>query len=320
MRLVVLLLTLALPALVGLGTARAQRPGDVVGNYALEVSVAPATVHVEEPIVLRVRISGSGPAQSLPRRKDVQFPPDWSRDFYTLALPAEDRADAAAGVWEYVYRLKPKRVGVLVIGGVKLPYYNPMRRRYQTAYQEADVTLKVLPTAAPREDWQVAAAAAPALLCEIADDANVLATTSERALPALAWLTLFALTPPALCWLGYRAARRRWPDTATRERRRRSAAARRALARLDASTDCPWLVIGDYLRERLGATAAEPTPGEMQQLLIRRGLARAVGEQVRAFFATCDAVRFGADSVAREELRAAAVKLIAAVEGDRCLA
>lgn len=314
-------LTFALLALAGANPAWAQRPGDVIGNYGLEASAAPTTVHVEEPVILRVRISGSGPAQAMPRRKDVQFPPEWSRDFYTFELPAEDRADPAAGTWEFVYRIKPKRAGVLVIGGLKLPYYNPTRRRYQTAYQEADLALKVLPAAPPRADWHVAAAATPEALCAIADADAVLAGPPATALSVSPWWALLALGPPALCWLGYRAARRRWPDAATRDRRRRSAAARGALARLDAAAEPPWDVVGDYLRERLGLSAVEPTPGDVEQLLKRRGLARAVGTQARAFFAACDAIRFGpVEASAVAALRADAALLIQAVEGDRCLA
>lgn len=297
----------------------AGRPVDfsgIVGQYTIEATAAPTTVHVEDPILLRVRISGRGPEKYQPRREALRlFPADWDDDFYVEPVPAEDRRDDGAGSWEFAYRLRPKHDRIEAIRGLKLVYYDPMRRRYQSAYPEADMPLSVKPRPALRTDWDVAIHPAPASFYTLPPiDAGV--TAAEPQLPAIWWLVLVALVPPAACLLGYHLVRH-WSRS---EAGARSPAAQHAFKELDAGS-AAWLVVKDYLQARLGYPGAEVTPGDAAAFLKRRGLARPVCDQARMFFQACDAARFTPlANGATGALHSQALSLIRAVESDRCLA
>ncbi len=304
-------------ALLGLARLDAQtapavgRPpqySGVEGQYALEVTAAPTTVHVEEPITLRVRIVGRGQP---PRRERLRlFPPGWERDFYIEEVPAEDQANPKAGTWDFVYRLRPKQERVQGISGLKLVYYHPQRQRYQTAYQEPEyLPLSVKPRPARAEDWEVAAARAPASFYALAP----VDVESANPQAGWGWVVLVVIGPPLACWLG---ARRRLGGRAAAGH----AAAQRALKELEAGAEPAWLVLARYLRERLGYAGVEPTPADVARFLKRRGFARSLIEEARAFHAACDAARFAPSSGAADHLRGEAIRLIGALETDKCLA
>ena len=109
------------PPLVG----RPDGFSNIVGKYAIQVSAEPTEVHVEEPITLRIRIIGSGPAKYEPNRTRLNLFPGWDDDFYVQELRDEHRVDRDQKTWLFVYRLKPKHAKVSAIDGIKLLYYDP---------------------------------------------------------------------------------------------------------------------------------------------------------------------------------------------------
>jgi hypothetical protein len=300
------------------GAPAAGRPAQysgLVGQYTMDATAAPTTVHVEEPILLRVRIRGKGPAGQHPRRELLRiFPPTWDDDFYLEPLPAEDRLDPERGVWDFAYRLRPKHDKVEAIAGLKLVFYDSARQRYQTAYLEADLPLTVRPRPAAPGDWQVPLAPAPSSFHALTPGVLSPPVTLE-----LTWPVIGAglLLPPLLCWLAFRLTRQRQSLALPSA----NSAALRALRDLQSGTAPVWDVVHTYLRNRLGCPATEPSPAEVAGFLKRRGLARPVCEQARLLLAACDASRYAphANGDARG-LSSEAIRLIQAMEADRCLA
>jgi hypothetical protein len=298
---------------------------EVVGNYSLAISAAPAEVPVEEPITLRVTIAGKGPAKYQPVRKNLKlFPDGWAKDFFVEPVPEEDRLRSAEGRWEFVYRLRPKHQKVEAIDGVKLVYFQPPSPtgpgRFQTAYAEP-IALTVRPPRPPPEVPDgVPVKTAPATFYELPDARAVLA--APPAGPTWpGWLVAVALlAPPLVTVAGVRAWRALFPTEGEQARRHRSRSARRALQALHpAAGEPPWVVVGLYLRERLDFPSEEPTPAEVRRFLRRRGASRKVADHFAGLLGACDGARFaGAAAVELDRLRAEAGRLIHALEEDLC--
>src|SRR5260370_913418 len=96
--------------------------------------------------------------------------------------------------------------------------------------------------------------------------------------PGAVLVALALLVPPLACAAWYVVWRCRYPDAGRQKQRRRSRAARQALARLQQAARAAVehrapltaAALADYLRERLDLTVAEPTPAEAGACL-RRG-------------------------------------------------
>jgi hypothetical protein len=262
---------------------------------------------------LRLRITGQGPAAYQPQRDRLRIlPPKLYEDFYVEQVPAEDQANPSAGTWDFVYRLRPKHAGAHELNGLKLVYYDPARRRYQTAYQEPDsISLTVKPRPEPSSDWDVPSRV-PASFFELVPIPLV---SARPATTGISVIVLGILLPPLACWLGSRLLRRTVPAAGP------SRAVEQARQELSAGRTPPWAVMACYLRQRLGYAGTEPTPVDMARLLKRRGFAAAVIAAARDFEAACDAARFapvrGSDHGA---LRDRALHLVQAMESDKCLA
>jgi hypothetical protein len=300
---------------------------NIVGAYTIRVSAEPIDVPVEEPIVLRVTITGRGPAKYQPDRKQLKlFPDTWSRDYYVEPVPDEDRLLPEEGTWVFMYRLRPKHQRITAIDGIKLAYYQPSNGnapgRFQSVYADP-IAISVKPRpAAPEIRQDLPVRTAPASFYELPDTAEVL--TPWPATPSIpAWLVcVVLLAPPIVTVAGVRCWRTLFPGGRERLRRETSLAARRAFQSLQPAGKEPvWVVFGAYLRERLAFPAEEPTPAEVQHFLRKRGVARPIAEKLAAFLGACDAARFagrGAESAAA--LKEEAGRLIHALEDDLCAA
>lgn len=317
--------------LLSLGPAFGQRPPDdppvagrpenfsnIVGNYKIAVFAEPTEVRVEEAITLRIWITGTGPEKYEPNRKHLRlFPDSWERDFYVLPLPDEDIVYLEKS-WEFVYRLKPKHDKINAIDGITLWSYNPDRpgkMKFVPDFAKS-IAIKVRPKLDQTDALSVDVPAVPDSFYAVADGKDVLASPTATAINGWQLALLLAL-PPLACLGGAVAYRRFWPDDAQLMRERRRAAAGRALERLRSGA-CAWEVVRQYLADRFDFPGVDPTPADASAFLKRRGFARAVGEQARAFFAASDAMRY-ADSVsATMQLADEANRLIQALETDPC--
>ncbi len=136
---ILMLFVLGLLPAAGRAQVPAVAPEDfshVVGDwFRLDASVAPTQLAVEDALILTVRISSKQPAVEPPQREKLRlFPDDVAKDFYLEDLPEKDTATERS--WVLHYRLKPKRADVVSVPPLRLVYYHPARKRFQSALSE----------------------------------------------------------------------------------------------------------------------------------------------------------------------------------------
>jgi hypothetical protein len=296
----------------------------LVGSYELSSHATPVTLAVEDALVLTVRLTATREGSSPPEREGLRlFPAGLDKDFFVSRVPpAKDRHLEAEKAWEFSYELKPRHLGVKKIPSLKLVYYDPQYRTYQTSRAPA-----ILLTVKPRPQAQPPAAAVTALpaaenLYELATGPQVLRRT-DSGWPGLPALLALVLAPPALCGLWYVWWRRRYPDSGRLARRRRSRAAEQALRGLHALERADGRRVADlfagYLRERLELSAAEPTPREAARHVRRHGASAALARRTAELLRACDALRFApAPPEEQEDVAAGAERLILALEAEPC--
>lgn len=294
---------------------RVGQPPDfsrVVGMFQIAVKAEPTAFAVEEPMNLTVTISGQAVAPHVPKRDRLRiFPEEMQRDFFVEPLGEQ----VGQGSWEFTYRLRPKHARVQFVPSLKLVYFAPRQRRYQTAYSDA-VPLTVKPRPAPVVEVKgLTVVQAPATFLELADE-------SPAPLgPELHWSPFqeaaLLMAPPSLCFAVVWWRRRR----GTARLRLRRTAAERAVASLNQSQEAATTarLVGEYLRLRFDLPPEEPTPAETDRWLRRRGVRKQTREHWRQFLQRCDAARFAPAAVA-DSFAMEAIPLIHALEEEPCLA
>jgi hypothetical protein len=302
----------------------AGRPEDfsqVVGAYRISSRATPTELCAEDPLLLTVVITGSGPAAYQPRRQHLRlFPASLARDFFIKPLPAKDRHMVPAKTWEFSYELRPKRAGVARVPALRLVYYDPAYKKYQTSYAAA-VPLTVKPRSEARPPvGPVQVLQAPDAGYELSSGAEVLRRAGSD-WPGVPALLALLVTPPAACALWYALWRRRHPDAARLAQRRRSQAADqtlKALRRLEGhDASGVAALLARYLRHRLDLPAAAPTPAEVSRHLRRLGVPSMLARRTADLLSACDAARFAPVLPAgAADLAGAAAQLIRALESE----
>lgn len=295
----------------------------IVGRVRVEVSVEPKEAKVEEPLIFVVRILGETSAKHPPRRETLQiFGDDADRDFWIEPMP--DRDTAQAGVWSFFYRLRAKHADAKETPGVKVVYFQPDRRRYQTSFADAiAIVIRTQPAAPTATEARVLHA--PALILELAPPPRHLGSqTGPRRLGTSEWLVAI-LIPPLLCWILARMLAWLYPPAEVRRRRAMHRAATRAieeLKRTDAKDAARAVeMVKRYVAERFGWAVAEWGPHEAEGALKRRGIAAAAREACVRFLAAWDRDRFAADKKTQPMAwNVKARELIETVEADPCVA
>lgn len=292
-----------------------------VGDYQIATRADRTELQAEDPILFTIRITGTGPAEHLPRRPNLRQIPEFSRRFQIDDLPREDRTLPAERLWEFNYRLRPKSLTPPVdeIPAVPFVYYKPPR--YHTRFSDP-IPLKVKPReAVTPAEVPGEAIRFPDYLYELADGPAVLRHEHASPLAAPLALALLLLTPPALC-TGWYVCRRHWlPEGTYLKRRHRSRAARAALKALralgckDSHPHVVASVLTDYLRQRFGLQVAEPSPTEVAVYLQEIGCPDILSAKAADVFRACDAARFAPDSGSgRRDLATAGAGIILALE------
>ena len=301
-----------------------------VGSYKITAAAQPTELQAEDALTFTLRITGHGPTGRQPTRPDLRRMLAFRKRFVVEDL--DQKADAAAGVWEFRYRLKPLNAEVTEIPTVRFVYFKPgllpKEKGYRSAYSES-IPLTVKPrTEVQATDVQGREEPSrfPDTVFELAEGpAAVLRREKWFALPG--GLTLFItllVAPPFLCAGWYLAWRRLYPDAARLARRRRSRAAEIALRSLeqagkaDPDRTVPQFVtiMAEYLRGRWELPAAEPTPAEVVEHLRRIGCPAELAERAGAFFGACNTARFApGGGPGCDALRAMAAQLVLDLEG-----
>jgi hypothetical protein len=297
----------------------------IAGKYDLTSSAAPTQVLVDEPITFNVRITGRGPEGYRPERKRLKiFPDDLADEFHLEAAPDQDKHVPEKGLWEFVYRLRPKRDDVTRIPGLQLKYFDMDTKQFASSYtDEIPITVKARPPASA-ESLSLKIVRAPARFYQLRSEDEVLRDDTPVRFPGPGLLVALLGLPPLLCLLWYRAWRRLYPSAAERRQMKRSRAARLALAYLQKQApDVPRTRAAavDFLRQRLDLAALEATPKEVADHLKRLGIAKPLIAEWAAFLDTCDRCRFAPmPSQQVSPLSGHAIRLIHALEADPCVA
>jgi hypothetical protein len=300
---------------------RPENFSQVVGAYDLSARATPTSLHVEDPLILKVQITGTGPAAWRPQRSRLRlFPAEIERNFHIKPLPERDRYQAAEKTWEFFWELRPRRLGVKRIPALELAYYDPSFRRYQTALGSAiPLTVREQPQATPPEELTPAWRERPEWH-QLVTGPEVLRRQAPSR-PSLPLLIVLIVAPPLLCACWYVLWRRCLPDERKLARQRRSQAAERALIALGAlngeSAERVSFLVTAYLRERLDLGSMEPTPREAARHLRRLGASSAIARQTAELFRSCDTQRFSPAPAARsKQLAGQAHDLIIALESE----
>jgi hypothetical protein len=299
------------------------RPVDfsgLVGSYEVTATAAPTELVAEDPLVLTVHISGTGPPAYQPRRERLHlFPAEVANDFYVKPLPDKDRYLAAEKTWEFAYELRPKHPGIKKVPALRLVYYDPAYGKYQKSYAPSiPLTVKPRPQAQPSAE-AVPGMPVPEAVYQLAAGPAVLRRQGSG-WPGWVVLILLLIAPPLLAGLWYAWWRYRHPDAARLARQRRSQAAEHALKALKQSPDADHVarLLAGYLHQRLDLPMAEPTPREVARHLRHLALAPALVRRVADLFRACDAVRFAPAPPAADGLVAEASRLILDLETESC--
>jgi hypothetical protein len=298
----------------------ANRPVDfsnIVGKYTIKVSAAPTEARVEDPIILRIEITGSGPKEYEPDRKYLKlFPESFEKDFYVQELRDQHKVDRDRKTWLFVYQIKPKHVNATAIDEIKLVYYDPVLKIFPPKYAKR-IELKVGPKPDKSEEIVLTdLSVVPDSFYSITESRDVLTRSGPFiVLSGPSWALLLIL-PPVVCVAGVFAWRRLFPHEAEQARQYRLASASRAVAQLQAGKVAASVIVSGYLSDRFDFAVEDPTPAEVFSFLKRRGFALVRCAQAQAFFQACDAARYTAAAapVPRDE----AVRLIQALEADPC--
>jgi hypothetical protein len=293
----------------------------IVGPYELSVSAAPTELSMEDPLVLTVRLTGSGPPAWMPDRARLRlFPHELEKNFFVKPLPAKDRYLEKEKTWEFSWELRPRHLGVRRIPALELVYYDNKFHKYQTVWGPViPLTVKPRAQARPPDELAPPFQASPDVL-ELATGPRVLRRQGPG-WPGLPALIALVLSPPALCGLWYAVWRRRHPGEGTLVRRRQSQAAELALQALSKqdgdNAGCVAGLLAAYLRQRLDLAYAEPTPREAARHLRRLGASPTLARQTADILGACDAARFApGPAPLSKTLAVQATQLILALEAE----
>jgi hypothetical protein len=306
-----------------------------VGNFRVSTSATPTRLHVQDPLVFAVRISGSASPEVAPARPNLKKIAEFSRSFRIKDL---DSLHLEPGVWEFHYELKPLRADVREIPAIRFDYYKPgiipPEKGYRTTYAPA-IALSVEPGAAVSLDEipgvgvsmpDAGSSYEPAL-----DPDLVLRQDQPPPFPD-GWVLCCALSaPPLACALGYIFWARKHGGMAKRTRRQ-SAAARTALRALAAEqAGNIWrahggqpseearrvaAVLSEYLSERWRWPSSQMSPFEVAARLENEGCGRDLAGKAAGLLRACDTARFGPGGGNGDDLPVAARELVKALEEE----
>jgi hypothetical protein len=302
------------------GPPVAGRPTDfsnIIGSYRIEASAEPREVRVEEPITLTVRILGAGNAKFEPRRKLLNVLPDWSADFFVEPVPDEDQVSKDKKVWSFVYRLRPKHVDITAIERITLSYFNPKTNVYARSYA-SPVDIVVKPK---RDDPAIVDATinAPDSFWRVDNSRRPLQQHSLSMTPPTPAMLAAIVAPPLTCLVAFALWTLVRPDEARARKHQQRRAAQRAIDGLKSNRAFPWVVLREYLEERFDFEIDDPTPEDIAAFLKQRGFTKENCELGRSFMNRCDAIRFAHGAADVSPLKDETIRLIEALEADRCV-
>jgi hypothetical protein len=302
----------------------ARQGGELLAPFRVEATATPRRVEVEQPVTLTVTIRAVAPVRLPPRRIDLREVPAFSRHFHVEDVTDGKKERLGPTAWRWTYRLRPRQVGHTEVPGVPFVFYNPDLRPADRAFQVV-FTDPVRLTVTPPEPPVVPGELPPTML-EVDTGPPLLARVSRWSGPGPMLVVAVLALPPLLCAGWYLAWRRLYPDALLLSRQRRSWAAQRALAALDAAqrrtgraqAESVSSAVVLYLRERFDLVPLEPTPQESARWLERFGYPETLTERLQLLLEGCAAARFGPAPAPDSDLAGPAQGLIVELEESSC--
>lgn len=220
-------------------------------------------------------------------------------DAFKVTDAPDPPRDPKAKEVRFAYRLAPRSTDVAEIPPLRFHYHNPDAapgKQFPLTTTDRDEPAPITVRAAPKTERPVTPVEAPEFAFQIATGPGVLG--GGPFVPChWGWLAAVLLGPLAAgAW--YLAWRRVYPDAARLARRRRSRAARRAVAlirRSDRTPDPGGAVAGaalGYLRARFPLPEGAVTPPEVADALRELGVPADACETVADVLRACDRARF----------------------------
>ena len=303
-----------------------------IGSFKISARAEPTKVVAEEPLILTVRIAGTGDLKSL-KRPDLARMAKFAKNFQVENL--SERLLTEEKAVEFDYRIRPRNSGVKQIPAVPFVYYRPgfipASNGYQTTYSSVIPLAVEARSTVTKEDVKAEQTKEmrepPATLFQVVKGDKVLRRQEGASLPGPAISILAFLLPPAL-WVGwYVVWLRRLPLAERVARGRRSRAAEMALKHLIVTAKLNGADVGlkvesivtEFLRGRCDFRSLEPTGQEAAIHLRRLGYSESLTESAGMLFASTSALRFApgitADSA---KLTEAARRFIEDLEAEAC--
>jgi hypothetical protein len=315
----------------------------IVGiDYRISYTAEPTEVVVEDPVTIKIRITGKDPPgkdakKYQPQRRFLQlFSEDDRHNFYIEPVAGQDRfvpGKNGQNTWEFVYRVRPKSMRVKQVPAPNLAYYWPGRGYVRVPADQERIPLTVTPRGVTDSDvLGLKDIKVPERLYQLATGDALLAREDPWPYWNPPLLIALGFGIPIASWLGVSFWQWMFPDSLRRLQRRRSLAARRAVRELGQSKNACSAsslagILARYLRQRLDFPAVEPTPAEVARFLRRRGVLAAAAQQWADLFRSLDEARYTpanvVDSMPPPEgdlWTTHAANLIHALEADPCLA
>ncbi len=301
------------------GRPPGYRLGDV-GQFSLNAKVEPRSVQQGEAVSVIATLEGTG---NLPHRLDVpsQRGVEWLEP--TINDEIGNRGSRVGGWRKFGFVVRLDAAGVVDLGEITLPYWDPSRDAYDTARA-------ILGTVEVKATAGATVAGAPAredALAPLATPRGTLgeAPSSPRRWADHAWFWLVLGGAPSSVVVGgsslhaVRRLRERW-------RTRKASARSLALSALgearkadDAARAAGHLERAVHLAldDALGVRARAVLRGDLEAHLAERGLAPKEAESVRALLDDCDAVRFTGASHDAAALVRRTADLLRSLDGSR---
>ncbi len=308
---------------------RARGFGGAVGQYRVESSVDVQEVEELKPVTLRVTVTGTGNARTVPAPVPDDVP---GFKVYESGSSTDisKKNGIVGGVRTFEYVFVPQQSGDLTIPGIELKYFDPARGRYDVARTD-DISLKV--AVRTTIDEQVAGAVGAAISRVGADiryirEPDGFLKRASRPLyfrPAFLLLQLLPLLCLGTVWMWKDRRKRLSQDRGLERFLRAPARARRELKAAgalstagDHAGTCSAVarLTVDFIGDRLGVASRGMRLGELRAALMEAGADVAAADRAISLLSACDMSRFaGAQgSLTTEEILDEADILIKNIE------
>lgn len=284
-----------------------------VGQFEIAATVAPAQVKVNEPVTLRVKLTGAGNIEKLP-------PPTWPelpgwRSFESKAVTTTSgQSGQAGGSSEYERLMVPGSPGEFTIPAIQYSYFDPATGQYQTI-QTAPLPVSVSPGEAQPPVPAVSGSGKEAVT-QIAGDIRHIKPAPPALKPAgkalmaypaywLLWLLPLLGLAGNFVWLKQQDYLRR--NTALARRSRAYRNAQKSLQQAQRQAESPYSAAGRiltaYLSDKLDRAVSGMTRPELAAQLQSAGVAETLIARVQSVLAQSDLGRFAPANSALSDQR-----------------